>query len=220
MKAFMLRSSLLLTLRVHNACYRWAASIAIRLEGVHPKHRLMRYKEWFLHNLSIEDVVLDVGSNTGAMPRLLAQRAAFVYGIEIDSNLVEQADRQGFPENVEFFQGDATSFDFRELQPISVVTLSNVLEHIQDRAGFLTALLTEVNWKEDATRRFLIRVPAIDRDWITLYKRELGVECRLDPTHFTEYTEQDLRSELKSAGLSVTSLEVRFGEIYAVCEGS
>lgn len=217
MKAFMLRSALRLVLRLHNACYRWAASIAIRLEGVHPKHRLMRYKEWFLDHLSPEDVVLDVGSNTGAMPRLLAQKAKFVYGIEVDLKLVEKARRQGHPANVELIYGDATRFDYSTLQPISVVTLSNVLEHIKDRVGLLNTILSRVNWQEDKPRRVLIRVPMVDRDWITLYKRELGVEWRLDPTHFTEYTEQDLKTELKAVGLSITHLAIRFGEIYAVC---
>ena len=217
MKSTLLRHAIRFALRLHSFAYRLAASLAIRFEGVHPKHRLMRYKEWFLDHLLSEDVVLDVGSNTGAMPRLLAQKAKFVYGIEIDPKLVEKARIHGHPENVELIQGDATRFDYATLQPISVVTLSNVLEHIEDRVGFLRTILTRVNWQEDKSRRVLIRVPMIDRDWITLYKRELGVEWRLDPTHFTEYTEQELKVELKSVGLSITCLAIRFGEIYAVC---
>jgi hypothetical protein len=65
---------------------------------------------------------------------------------------------------------------------------------------------------------FLIRVPLIDRDWITLYKQELGLEYRLDPTHFTEYTEDQLIEELNSAGLSIRSSRIRYGELYAVVE--
>ena len=217
MKAFIFLILLRFVLRMHNTCYRWAASIAIRLEGVHPKHRLMKYKEWFLGHIQPDDVVLDVGSNIGAMPCLLAQKASFVYGIEIDSELVEQARRQGHPENVDFIQADATLFDYSNLQPVSVVTLSNLLEHIEDRTGFLNKILTSVNWQEDKLCRVLIRVPMIDRDWITPYKRELGVEWRLDQTHFIEYTEQNLKAELESVGLCITSLTIRFGEIYAVC---
>ena len=217
MKAYMLRSALLLILRLHNACYRWAASIAIRLEGLHPKHRLMRYKEWFLDQLSSEDVVLDVGSNSGAMPRLLAEKAKFVYGIEIDPKLVEKALRQGHVANVELIQGDATCFDYATLQPISVVTLSNVLEHIEDRVGFLKTILINVNWQQGKPRRVLIRVPMIDRDWITLYKRECGVEWRLDPTHYTEYMMPELLEELTVSHLTIESHEVRFGEAYLVC---
>lgn len=41
----------------------------------------------------------------------------------------------------------------------------------------------------------------INRDWITLYKKELGVEWRLDPTHCTEYTLESLKEELQKAGL-------------------
>jgi hypothetical protein len=59
----------------------------------------------------------------------------------------------------------------------------------------------------------------IDRDWITLYKREIGIEYRLDPTHFTEYTFEQLKEELREADIEIISHHVRFGEIYAVCRG-
>jgi len=205
---------------MHNACYRWAGSIAIRQEGIHPKHRLMRYKEWFLDHLSSEDVVLDVGSNVGAMPRLLAKKARFVYGIEIDPKLVEKAHKHGNPSNVELIQGDATRFDFSVLHPVSVVTLSNVLEHIEDRVGFLEAIMTHVQWQHGSQCRVLIRVPMVDRDWITLFKREQGIEWRLDPTHYTEYTMSELVAELTAAGLAIEHTEVRFGEAYVVCSFS
>lgn len=213
----MLRYAIRIALRLHSYAYRLAASLAIRSEGVHPKHRLMRYKEWFLDHISSEDVVLDVGSNTGAMPRLLAQKAKFVYGIEIDQKLVEKARRQGQPPNVDLIQADATRFDYATLQPISALTLSNVLEHIEDRVGFLCAILTRVNWQQGKPRRVLIRVPMVDRDWITLYKREFGVEWRLDPTHYTEYTMPELLEELTVTHLTIESHEVRFGEAYVVC---
>jgi hypothetical protein len=35
----------------------------------------------------------------------------------------------------------------------------------------------------------------IDREWIALYKKELGLECRLDNTHFREV---QLKEELNS----------------------
>jgi hypothetical protein len=56
----------------------------------------------------------------------------------------------------------------------------------------------------------------LDRDWLTLYKKELGVEYRLDKGHFIEYTEQSFRDEVKEAGYKIVKLEIRFGEIYAI----
>lgn len=56
----------------------------------------------------------------------------------------------------------------------------------------------------------------INRDWITLYKKELGVEWRSDPTHFTEYTLESLKNELEKADLNFKKYSIQFGEIWAV----
>ena len=56
----------------------------------------------------------------------------------------------------------------------------------------------------------------INRDWITLYKKELGVEWRLDKTHYIEYTLESFKEELKKAGLNLEKYSIQFGEIWAV----
>jgi len=192
--------------------------MAVRLEGgVHPKHRLMRYKEWFLENIEIDEVVLDVGCNTGMMPEVMSEKAAFVYGIEIEPKLLAEARSSRERDNIEFICADATTYDYSRCRPISCVTLSNVLEHIEHRVDFLKKLVGQVAWQDEANKRLLIRVPMIDRDWITLYKADLDLEYRLDPTHYTEYTFADFERELGQAGVGVASHHIRFGEIYAVC---
>lgn len=216
----MIRALLILILHIHNLSYRYAGSLAIRYEGSHPKHRLMRYKEWFLDHIQDDDVVLDVGCNTGGMPSLFSEKARYVYGIEIDGRLIAKAREINSRPNVEYIHADATELDLSKLQQISVVTLSNVLEHIDDRISFLTKLTSNLNWRAGESRKLLIRVPMIDRDWITLYKKEVGVDWRLDPTHYTEYTLSQFREELSSVGISIKEVDIRFGEIYAVCSVS
>lgn len=213
----MIRALLILILHIHNLSYRYAGSLAIRLEGSHPKHRLMRYKEWFLDHIQEDDVVLDVGCNTGGMPALFSKKARYVYGVEIDGRLIAKAREINSRPNVEYIHADATELDLSKLQQISVVTLSNVLEHIDDRISFLTKLTSNLNWRAGESRKFLIRVPMIDRDWITLYKKEMGVDWRLDPTHYTEYTLSQFREELSSVGICIKEVDIRFAEIYAVC---
>lgn len=61
----------------------------------------------------------------------------------------------------------------------------------------------------------LIRVPMINRDWLTLYKKELGLEYRLDKSHFIEYTLESFKGELACIGLEVDSYSIQFGEIWA-----
>jgi SAM-dependent methyltransferase len=206
---------------LHNKLYDLCGVLAVTTcGGVHPKHRLLRYKEWFLDQIAPEWVVLDIGSNTGAMPALLAEKAQYVYGIEIDPQLSEIAKRINDTTNVEFLTSDATTFDYSSCRPIDCVTLSNVLEHIRDRVGFIRSLLARLPWRDVNHRIFLIRVPTIERDWLAAYKKEVGVEYRLDRTHEIEHTRQELVAELEIAGLTITNFEVRFGEYYAVCRGA
>jgi len=202
---------------LHTFSYKYAGAIATHLNnGIHPKHRLTQYQGWFLNNIEKDWVVLDVGCNTGTMTSALGEKAKHIYGIEINGKLLEKASREKKRRNVDFYLGDATTFDYSPLMPIDCVTLSNVLEHIEERVEFLKKMVRQVNWR--GKKRFLVRVPMVDRDWITLFKREVGVEWRLDPTHFTEYTQAQFERELGEAGIRVRSLSIRFGEIYAVAE--
>ena len=84
-------------------------------------------------------------------------------------------------------------------QKFDVIILSNVLEHIENRIEFLQKI-------KNLAPKILIRVPMINRDWITLYKKELGVEWRLDKTHYIEYTLESSKQKLKS--------QVKFREIF------
>ena len=99
------------------------------------------------------------------------------------------------------------------------MTLSNVLEHIDCRARFLRDLLTSLKSNNQSNKLILlIRVPLIERDWVACYKRYLGLDYRLDSTHFIEYTLEELLQELHQASLSVRTLDVRFGEAFVECE--
>jgi len=212
---------LVLVLRLHSTCYKLAGIIAIQLnKGVHPKHNIMRYKEWFLVNIKNNYIVLDVGCNTGMMPEVMSQKAKFVYGIEIEKKHVEVAKNIRKKDNIEYICADATTYDYSECMPIDIVTLSNVLEHIEHRVDFLKKLIKKITWENKDNKQLLIRVPMIDREWITIYKKELGIEYRLDSTHFTEYTFEQFEDELNKGGVEVLSHHIRFGEIYAVCRAN
>jgi hypothetical protein len=208
-------------LALHTFAYKLVSVLAIAVEGgVHPKHRLLAYEAWFTGGLREDDVVVDIGSNVGTMVRAMAARAAFVYGVEMNEKH-HVAALSGPPgANIEFIHADATVYDYRGLRPITVVTLSNVLEHIEHRREFLEALVDRLPWAKGARKRFLIRVPMLDREWVAVYKKEKDCEWRLDPTHYTEFTMAQLRDELAEAGIRIDSAEVRFGEAYAVCSVS
>jgi SAM-dependent methyltransferase len=206
-------------LRCHSWCYKWAGRYGVILNnGVHPKHRILRYKEWFLENIEPGWIVMDIGSNTGMLSLMLAEKAAFVYGIELSEKHVAVAKTQHAKPNIEYICADATTHNYDSCQPVNCVTLSNVLEHIEHRVDFLKMIVRQVKWIDASHRRLLFRVPMINRGWIVLYKKELGLDYRLDPTHHIEYTLEQFEEELGQAGIVPKKVEVRFGEIYAMCE--
>jgi len=184
--------------------------LAIELGGgVHPKHRIMRYHDYFVDRVRPGERVLDVGCGKGELAFDLAERAgARVTGIDLSAeSLVFARDRFSSP-RLEFIHADA-----REWVPqdtFDVVVLSNVLEHIADRVGFLRRLSELAR-----PSRFLIRVPVLERDWQVILRRELGLTYFSDPTHETEYDEHELEQELSAAGLDLTESERRWGEIWA-----
>ena len=187
-----------LLLYFHNFLYRVISHFAIK-SGLHPKHRLTNYHKFFTDNVNEKDTVLDIGCGNGALSYDLARKVKSVIAVDFENNLM-------FKMNGLLFVGTPSSY--KEIN-VDVVVLSNVLEHIEDRIKFLRDIKT-------SAKKFLVRVPMLDRDWLTLYKKELGVEYRLDKGHFTEYTEQSFRDEVKEAGYKIVKLEIRFGEIYAI----
>jgi len=189
-----------LLLYFHNFLYRVISHFAIK-RGLHPKHRLTNYHKFFTDNVSKTDTVLDIGCGNGYLTYKIAEKAFHVYAIDIIDNFKYHKD------NIRFYKFDANEI-YNESKA-HVVVLSNVLEHIKDRITFLKRI-------HPISKKFLVRVPMLDRDWLTLYKKELGVEYRLDKGHFIEYTEQSFRDEVKEAGYKIVKLEIRFGEIYAI----
>ena len=55
----------------------------------------------------------------------------------------------------------------------------------------------------------------INHSWVPLYMKELGLDYRLDKTHYIEYTYDTFLEEIESAGLKILSYSIQFGEIWA-----
>ena len=151
-------------------------------------------------------MVLDIGCGNGALTYDVAKKAKKVIGIDLNEKNILTARRKYSRENIEYIHGNALS-DLPKEQ-FDVIILSNVLEHIDKRVEFLVSL-------KKLAPKFLIRVPMLNRSWIDLYKKELGLEYRLDKTHFIEYTFEGFKEELDKAGLRILDYSIQFGEIWA-----
>jgi SAM-dependent methyltransferase len=183
---------------------------AIRYDdGVHAKHRLTAYHDFFVERIRAGERVLDVGSGKGELAHdLVARAGAEVVGIDNDPHHLAFARDRYVHERLGFVEGDVL-----ERVPeghFDVVVLSNVLEHVPDRVALLRALVASAE-----PRALLFRVPVLARDWTVPLRRELGLDYFSDPGHHVEYDEQGFRAELAEAGLDVTELLLVWGEIWA-----
>ncbi|MEO1465259.1 MAG: methyltransferase domain-containing protein, partial [Cyanobacteria bacterium J06633_1] len=120
-------------------------ALAIRYgQGVHVKHRLTHYHDFFVDRLRPEEVVLDIGCGYGAVAYSMVQRAhAQVTAIDINRKSIETAQRLHAHPNLTLVYGDIL-----ETVPsgsFETVVLSNVLEHLCDRIDFLKYIQQSVH---------------------------------------------------------------------------
>lgn len=177
--------------------------------GVHTKHRHTGYHDYFAKRLRTGERVLDIGCGYGALAHDLAAAGARVVGIDRNATNVAAGRACHAHPNLEFRVGDALH-DLPD-QRFDTIVMSNVLEHIEDRVGFLRSAQARL-----APRRWLLRVPMYERDWRVPLMEELGVDYRLDDTHFIEYRKEQFNEEMDRAGLRLTDVDYRWGEIW--CE--
>ncbi|RJQ14858.1 class I SAM-dependent methyltransferase [Candidatus Parcubacteria bacterium] len=179
-------------------------------KGVHPKHRLMDYHRFFYSRLKPEERVIDIGSGIGALAYDMAKHGkARVVGMELSPKNLKQAEKEFSHPLVTYILGDALKSLPNETFDTAV--MSNVLEHFKDRVGFLKKAQAQLRPK-----RWLLRIPRYDREWLVPLMDELGIDSRLDNTHFIEYTPETLEAELSQAGLKIKYVESRWGEFW--CE--
>lgn len=176
--------------------------------GVHAKHRLMRYHDYFVERIRPGERVLDIGCGYGAVAYSIATRsAAQVTGLDMDAGNVAKARARFVHPGLQFVHGEAPR-DVPDA-PFDVIVASNVLEHIEHRTAFLQSIQARTR-----AARWLIRVPMADREWRVPLRAELGLFAFSDPTHFTEYTLSSFEDEMTQAGFGVRQAQVNWGEIW------
>lgn len=197
---------------LHNFAYRAINTLVVRVNnGVHPKHRIMNYAAFFLDNVNSGDTVIDIGCGKGETAFVVAQKASAVVGLDQKLSNIEKASYRYAHPNLNFICGDALNYDFG--QKFDKIVLSNVLEHIEKREEFLRSL-------RRVSDTILLRVPMITRDWLAVYKKELGLEYRLDRTHFIEYDLETLSAECQSGGWEIVNFSIQFGEFWGILKSN
>jgi 2-polyprenyl-3-methyl-5-hydroxy-6-metoxy-1,4-benzoquinol methylase len=199
-------------LRLDSWLYQTTSRVAVWYGGgLHPKHRLTGYHDFFIRNIRGGDRVLDIGCGNGVMDHhIVRATGARVTGVDRDRSAIADARRRYADGRLTFVVGEAQ--DGVIDGPFDVVILSNVLEHLEGRVDFLRSIRERIR-----PDRVLIRVPLFERDWRVPLKGELGVNYLLDPTHSAEHTREGWFEEIRRADFAVREFEVRWGELWAVC---
>lgn len=184
---------------------------AIRYDaGIHAKHRLTAYHDFFVDRVNPGMHVLDLGCGKGELAADLAQRAgARVTGVDWSESVLAFARMHyGHVPGLEFIHADILSY--KPDGDVDVIVLSNVLEHIESRIDLLRSLA-----RRFSSAKVLIRVPQLARDWKVPLRKEVGMFHFGDPTHVIEYSPEALEAELAEAGLEIKSVRLIWGEIWA-----
>lgn len=205
------RESLEFIFNLEKQLYTLVSEEAARYEGgLHPKHRITAYHDFFVSHIKENEKVLDIGCGNGALAYDIAEKSgAFVTAIEISKSNYNDALRLHRHERIRYIHGDALK-DLPKKE-FDTAVISNVLEHIEERVEFIKKVQSLAN-----PSKWLIRVPMYQRDWRVALMDELGIDYRLDNTHYVEYTKFGFLDELAKAGLKVRELEIVWGEFW--CE--
>lgn len=189
--------------------YQMEGNQAIRYnDGVHTKHRHMKYHDFFVDRIHSGDNVLDIGCGIGELAHDIAVRSgASVVGIDhLEGKILKARERNSHPQ-VAYVVGDALK-DLPESE-FDVIVLSNVLEHLTFRPEFLGKL-----FEIYTPKKIIIRVPLFERDWRVPLKKELDMEWRLDSDHKIEYSQDTLINEIEEGGGVIQELQIKWGEAW------
>ncbi len=198
---------------LENSLYEQAGKASIAYNnGLHTKHRHINYHQFFIDRIRPNSNVLDIGCGNGALSSDIANNVSNlnIIGIDLSPDNIVYAVRKFSHPQINYICGDVLKdlpqgrFDY--------IVMSNVLEHLPQRTAFLQQLLKLYNPKS-----VLIRVPIFERDWRVPLKEELGIDYRLDHTHFIEYKKGEFENEVALAGLNIKEKIINWGEIWAEC---
>lgn len=153
---------------------------------------------------------LDVGCGNGLVTRMVAERVGGpVVGMDVSEECVRHAAAHNAHPRVQYRHGSVE--DFEPSEPLGLIVMYEVLEHLDDPAETLRRL---VGWlrpgghlilstpNRSSLNRRIKAAPGLNR----LYRRLGHAQAdAVSPGHVEEYHYRDLRAMIEGAGLTVAA---------------
>ena len=203
--------------RAYLRCVVWlnrkAKSAAVRLTYItgkssvpmHPKHFVTTGEDekWYMRYVQPGMRVLDIGSSNGVHSRRVAQLASLVVGLEYlwrDVQVAHRLNEAEHMENVAFVLDNVEHGLAVADDQFDLVMFFDVIEHLHRRIE----VLQEIGRVMHADGMLLVSVPNRATSW----KKRLaaaGLFYYTDPDHKTEYSWDELVTELRAGGFEAVS---------------
>lgn len=95
---------------------------------------ITRYKA--AQDLVTDKIVLDIASGSGYGTKLLAEKAKYIYGVDVNEPAINYSKKHYGANNIEYLLGDGESIPLKN-NTVDVVTTFETIEHIKDYKKFL-----------------------------------------------------------------------------------
>lgn len=185
--------------------WRLAIEQAERMYGFGDASMRRKNLEFLLQRVKPGDRVLDLGCKYGEISALVAGKAQRVIAVDHDASALEKARTDHPAANLEFIHADAFEVLQREKDPMDVVILSHILEHLEKPEEMLQRL------KAHATHCY-IELPDLDASYLNHYRQLVGARLQYtDNDHIWEFDRDSLGEVIEGAGWRVLESEYRYG---------
>lgn len=111
------------------------------------------------YHLSKNDLVVDIGSNTGTLLSLFKTKGVQILGVDPATKLAEIAKRNGIPTMVGYFTPSIARRIVKKWGNATVITATNVFDHVESLHEFVSAVTILLS----PNGTFIIEVPYVPR---------------------------------------------------------
>jgi ubiquinone/menaquinone biosynthesis C-methylase UbiE len=178
-----------------------------------PSHsRLKTLKPFLEKHINKDATVVDFGCSTGTMSNFYAEFSKEVVGVDFVQKDIVEAKNSYKRENLTFIYGDAYEYLSKNNKTYDVLVFAHVVGYFEKPSEVLKKF-------KPFFKKYFIEVPDFDFSYSNHYrKQEKRSLVFTDKNYVNEFNRDEILVEVKKAGLKVTDMECRYGQIRIWCD--